>query len=108
MIFSRSSNSSAAEPMNQDDPPSSSKRDSEKTPEEWAERQHLQARAEKKRAEIATADPTLTLEEKDFFGLPETGVLEYYDPTGNRRISMISLEKHQSKTTSITEPDETN
>lgn len=44
----------------------------------------------------------------DFFGLSETGVLEYYHSTADRRISMSSLKKYQSEAKLITELDEMN
>lgn len=55
------------------------------------ERYRREAQASKKRAEIATMVPPLTMEGEDFSGLVETGVLEYFEPTSDRWICSVRL-----------------
>lgn len=50
----------------------------------------------------------LTMDGEDFSGLPETGILEYYDPADDRRISTSSIVRHELEVTSIFKLDEIN
>lgn len=52
--------------------------------------------------------PLLTLDDDNFSYLPETGRLKYYNPTGDKRISMALIENHQPKAMDVSDLSEAN